>query len=481
MGCGSSNSVAATKSEQYERLKILGKGASCHVVSVRDKQGNKHALKVLQKKDGKGKPIAENKGMYANEVAVLASLSHDNILKLVDSWEDNEAFNILTTFCGGGELFDRVKDTFMEKGRFTEGDAVALITQSLESIAYCHDKQVVHRDIKPENFVFETKSKDSPMLLIDFGCARIVQPEAVVPDVAGSPYYVAPEVLSDRMPRTGSIWKASDMWSIGVILYLFVCGQPPFDGQSHDVIFRSIKRGSFHYPSDATISDQVKDLINKLLVPDPTKRLSARQALAHPWITANLQKDAVLDKRVVDGLTNFQAQCRLKKAVGRVLANRLTENDKESLRSAFKEFDENGDGVLGPDEIARMIKKIGRSNIDSKELLKMMDEDGDGEINEIEFQAAHAAAQVKSEEDIKKTFDMFDADGDGFVTNKEIEKVCDFLTPEAVTQLIQDVDSNKDGKVNFEEWLVAMSSAKSAAAEAMNSSETAAAAAPPVA
>jgi len=444
MGCCNS-----TIESKYEKKEVLGVGASCKVVSVQDIHGKRYAMKVMDKRE------AINKTLFENEKRILNVLKHPNVLEFVEAFEDKDAYNIVTVLCQGGELFDRVKN-----GQFTEKVAARLAREMVSAIAYCHRNNVVHRDLKPENFVFEEHREESTMKLIDFGCALIVKDDDVVPDVAGSPYYVAPEVLGDYIKRTGSVWKAADMWSVGIIIFLFVCGYPPFNGDNQERIFSHIRKGRYKFPpaSHTRLSDSVKDLISKLLLRDPRQRLSAEKVLKHPWITGETATENIISNEVIKSLSTFRAHCKLKKAVGRMMTNRMTEKDREQFMSVFKQFDINGDGQLGSNEIAAMMKHLGLNKTEAQEWLKNVDDNGDGIISIDEFTTAAVVGKLgnSSNEEIKASFEIFDSDKDGFVTSKEIEKLCNFLTPEAAKQLISDVDTNGDGKINFQEWLSAM-------------------------
>jgi calcium-dependent protein kinase len=326
-------------------------------------------------------------------------------------------------------------------------------------------------DLKPENFVFDTPAEDAAMRLIDFGCAKVAGDDEVIADVAGSPYYCSPEVLSESAVRTGRVWRAADMWSVGVIVFLLVCGYPPFNGDSQEKIFKKIKRGKFRFPkSDAegqggvNLSESVKSLITDLLQMAPSDRLTAEAALRHPWVSGDAAPDAPLPSAVVDALGAFRSKMRLKKAVARVLAHHMTEDDKVgcesfilttrsrnvmrmrcvlfshcclvasslalvslslsfkvNLAAVFHKFDVNGDGSLGASEIANLMRhiKVDAPEHEIQALMESMDEDGDGGVDLDEFATHVTLGQLgKDKAQIKATFDMFDLDHDGFVTHK---------------------------------------------------------------
>jgi calcium-dependent protein kinase len=449
------NKPEAKGSHNYERIKTLGVGASCEVIVGKRRSNDKlYAVKIL-KRDGPA--AADNEYLFRNEVMIMKRLKHENIVEYVESFEDNKTYQIVTVLCLGGELFDRVAE-----GSFSERVASHLTKQMLLSLAHCHERHITHRDLKPENFVFETKSIDSNMKLIDFGCAVAAADDDPVKDVAGSPYYVAPEVLSNDVKRTGKIWQQADMWSIGVIVYLLVHGYPPFNAEQQDQIFAKIRVGKFRFSRDSPLSDSVKNFIQKLLIRDPLQRMTAREALRHPWIADhNAVPDTPLSDAVIKSLTEFRSQCRLKKAVAKVLAKHMTDDDEKELQALFKKFDTNGDGRLSAEEIANMMKAIGANPADAKELMNQVDENNDGVISQDEFRVLHAQGKLSSSpDDVKRGFDMFDIDGDGFVTHDEIAKICRDLSPAVVKSLIADVDKNGDGKVSFAEWMVAMNDMK---------------------
>lgn len=426
----------------YVKLQVLGHGASCRVLAVKNSAGLMFAMKIMDKS------VQLNKTLFENEVKILKLLKHPNILEYVESFEDDKAYNIVTVLCRGGDLFDKV-----QHGSFTEKVAARLTFQMATAVAECHKRSIVHRDIKPENFVFETKKDDSPMKLIDFGCALVAKDDEVVKDLAGSPYYVAPEVL-ENVKRTGKTWKAADMWSVGVILYLFCFGYPPFNGHSQDKIFAAIRRGRYKFPQNTTISPQACDLITKLLLMNPDERLTAEQVLAHPWISA--APDVKIEASIIKSIAAFRSHCRLRKAVGRVLANHMTDEDQQHLQQIFSQFDTNRDGQLGPSEIAAMLKSI-NSPESVAEFMKQVDVNSDGAINLPEMAAVLAAGKLSAltPTEMKQNFDQADRNKDGYVSQAELEKFLN-LKPEEVKLIIEDVDTNGDGRVSIEEWIAAM-------------------------
>ena len=217
------------------------------------------------------------------EIEILRKMDHPNIIRLVDVYEDDKYLHLVTELCTGGELFDRIiKKTKTAEGHYSEKDASKVIRCLLGAISYVHNvHNISHRDLKPENFIFETSAEDSRLKIIDFGLSRYDDEVSHMTTKVGTPYYIAPEVL------TRSYDKECDLWSIGVIMYVMLCGYPPFYGVTDAEIFASVKRAQFEFrsPEWDTISTAAKDLICGLLQKNPKTRLTADQALSHRWIT----------------------------------------------------------------------------------------------------------------------------------------------------------------------------------------------------
>ena len=220
------------------------------------------------------------------EVDLLSAMDHPNIIKMVGCYEDAEQVHIITEKYDGGELFDKIVENATSDGCLSEQSASRIIKSLLRAIDYLHENNIVHRDIKPENILFESKQDDADIRLIDFGLSRRhVEGEAPMSNPAGTAYYMSPELLKGKYDRS------TDIWSIGVVAYILLCGYPPFGGDTDSDIIDSIRRGHFEFLTRAWSdkSDEAKDFIRCLLRRDPRKRFTAKMALLHPWI-ANSRK-----------------------------------------------------------------------------------------------------------------------------------------------------------------------------------------------
>ncbi|KAG9145100.1 hypothetical protein Leryth_008903 [Lithospermum erythrorhizon] len=211
------------------------------------------------------------------EIDIMTRLSgHLNVVDLKAVYEDNDYVHIVMELCAGGELFHQIE----KHGRFSEFDAKILFRQLMEVVVFCHDKGFVHRDLKPENILLVSRSSSSPIKLADFGLATYIKPGQKLNVTVGSPFYIAPEVLS------GGYNQAADIWSAGVILYILLSGMPPFWGKTKSEIFDAVRGAKlrFHPHLWDHISASAKDLITKMICVDPSKRFTATEVLGHTWM-----------------------------------------------------------------------------------------------------------------------------------------------------------------------------------------------------
>ncbi|CAJ0842934.1 14526_t:CDS:2 [Entrophospora sp. SA101] len=280
--------------------KVLGTGSFAVVKECVEKKTNEsYALKILTKKVLKGK-----EKILSTELDILKKVHHPYVVSLHDLYESKEGVFIVTDLASGGELFSQL----LLKGSYTEKDAADLARKLLEGVAYLHDLGIVHRDLKPENLLFKDTSEDADILITDFGLSKILtSTEDVLFTACGTPDYVAPEVLLQVGHN-----KPVDVWSIGVILYVMLCGYTPFWGENQAELFESIMSGEYDFEEEywSEISDSAMDLIEKMLTHDPSKRITAKEACKHPWFESAKKVD-ILEKVK----SNFSAKERFKKAV----------------------------------------------------------------------------------------------------------------------------------------------------------------------
>ncbi|KAF9165216.1 hypothetical protein DFQ26_000426 [Actinomortierella ambigua] len=263
---------------KYKTGRTLGQGTYAVVKeAVHIETGKRYAVKVINKKLMEGK-----EHMIRNEIAVLRRISvgHANILTLVDYFETLNNLYLVTELAEGGELFDRI----CRKGNYYERDAAQLVLTICSAVAYLHDEGIVHRDLKPENLLFKTAAEDSELLIADFGLSRIIDQDKfhLLTTTCGTPGYMAPEIFQ----KTGH-GKPVDMWALGVITYFLLCGYTPFDREDSQDEMHAIMSAEYRFAPNEYwqgVSETAKSFVRGLLTIDPKQRMTAQQALHHPWL-----------------------------------------------------------------------------------------------------------------------------------------------------------------------------------------------------
>jgi calcium/calmodulin-dependent protein kinase I len=272
--------------------KVLGRGNFSTVkLGINKETQERCAVKIIDKSLVKNKPE-----MLTNEVDILLRVKHPGIIGLMDLFDTPDKMMLCMELVSGGELFDRI----VEREQFTEPEARGVMQQLFDALQYLHAQGIVHRDLKPENLLL-ANDKDDIIKIADFGLSKIYT-EEMMSTACGTPGYVAPEIL-----QCEGYDRQIDMWSAGVIMYILLCGYPPFYNENDGRLFDSIMAGQyeFHSPYWDNISSQAKDLIKKLLVVNPKQRLNATQALEHEWFTMNAKQ---LPSRKPEAAGEFREQ-----------------------------------------------------------------------------------------------------------------------------------------------------------------------------
>ncbi|MCJ1364175.1 hypothetical protein MMC16_003284 [Acarospora aff. strigata] len=339
MSAQASNGHAAKPQVQpcrYQTGKTLGAGSYSVVKEcVHIETGRYYAAKVINKR-----LMAGREHMVRNEIAVLkrVSMGHQNILTLVDYFETMNNLYLVTDLALGGELFDRI----CRKGSYYESDAADLIRATLSAVAYLHDHGIVHRDLKPENLLFRTPEDNADLLIADFGLSRIMDEEQfhVLTTTCGTPGYMAPEIFK----KTGH-GKPVDVWAIGVITYFLLCGYTPFDRDSNLEEMQAILVADYSFtPLEywRGVSLRARDFIKRCLTTDPRARMTAHEALSHPFVSEDLPRagEAAEDGTGGDLLPvvkkNFNARRTLHAAIDTIRAiNKLREGGGAMMAAAM--------------------------------------------------------------------------------------------------------------------------------------------------
>ncbi|KAG0477430.1 hypothetical protein HPP92_014271 [Vanilla planifolia] len=440
---------------RYELGNELGRGEFGITYLCTDREtGEKFACKSISKKKLRTAVDIED---VRREVEIMRRMPpHPNVVSLKDTYEDDNAVHLVMELCEGGELFDRI----VTRGHYTERAAAAVTKTIVEVVQVCHNNGVMHRDLKPENFLYANNKENAALKAIDFGLSVIFKPGERFSEIVGSPYYMAPEVLKRNYgPEV-------DVWSAGVILYILLCGVPPFWAETEQGIAQAIIRSSLDFKRDPwpKVSDSAKDLVGKMLDPDPKRRLSAQEVLDHSWLQ-NIKKapNVNLGETVRARLQQFFVMNKFKKRALRVVAEHLSVEEVADIKEMFDKMDINKNGRITLEELKFGLHKLGHQipDADVRILMDAADVDGDGTLEYGEFVAVSIhLKKLGNEEHLHKAFSFFDRNKSGYI---EIEELSYALKDdlganheEVINAIIADVDTDKDGKISYEEFATMM-------------------------
>ncbi|KAM7278002.1 hypothetical protein ACFE04_005136 [Oxalis oulophora] len=436
---------------QYDLGRELGRGEFGVTYLCTDiNTGEKLACKSISKKKLRTAVDIED---VRREVEIMKHLpKHANIVTLKDTFEDETAVHIVMELCEGGELFDRI----VARGHYTERAAAFVMRTIVEVVLMCHKHGVMHRDLKPENFLFANKKEASPLKAIDFGLSVFFEPGERFNEIVGSPYYMAPEVLRRNYG------PEIDVWSAGVILYILLCGVPPFWAETEQGVAQAIIRSVVDFKRDPwpKVSDNAKDLVKKMLNPDPKLRLTAQEVLEHPWLqNAKKAPNVPLGETVKARLKQFAVMNKLKKRALRVIAEHLSVEEVAGLKEAFEMMDTSKRGKINLEELRSGLQKLGQNipESDLQTLMEAADVDGDGTLNCAEFVAVSVhLKKLGNDEHLHKAFSFFDRNQSGYIEIEELRSAlndeADTCSEEVIHAIMQDVDTDKDGRISYDEF-----------------------------
>ena len=450
-----------TPLDNYQIEKQRGEGSYGTVCRVKHKDIGVHrAMKKIFSSDSKLEPEKEKE--ILNEIEMLKSLDHPNIVKVFEFYNTKEGYYIITEYCRAGELFDRI----LSDAPFEESAAAYIMYQILSAVFYCHNLSIIHRDLKPENILIESEEKDTGYLnikVIDFGTAKIFNKNKTEKKVIGSAYYIAPEVLLSKYN------EKCDIWSCGVIMYIMLCGKPPFAGDD-DEILDKIKKGKFDLKGDpwGKVSAEAKDLIKHMLDMNNNSRISGQKAIQHKWFKKYKMRERFTNvgaeklKASIENIKKCKTDNKLQEAALAFLVhNSLHLPEVKEIVKVFKNIDLDGDGRITKKEMNTALGKIygvPDTEADVEEIFRNIDNDNNGFIEYEEYIRASINKEVLLTENILRyTFKFFDKDASGEITADEIAEVLfanadKHVIEKLSTDLMNQIDMDKNASIDFKEF-----------------------------
>jgi len=302
--------------KEYTLGDKLGEGSFAVVKQIRHKKTKElFACKIIKKSKLQEAELA----ILHDEVDIMHKIEHENCVRLYEIYESKKKLYMVLELLTGGELFDRI----LEKGSYSEKEASMLMKNVVGAIKYLHSIGIAHRDLKPENLIYAGKPGDkneNVIKITDFGLAKYKESDSAsqkMHTACGTPGYVAPEVL-----KNDPYGFAVDLWSMGVILYILLCGFPPFYHQSTAQLYKQIKKGAYDFPAPYwdEISDEAKDLVKKLLTVNPQNRATPDEVLEHPWVASGKASAKALDSSYIDNMNLLVARRDFRKGVRQIIA-----------------------------------------------------------------------------------------------------------------------------------------------------------------
>lgn len=435
----------------------LGSGKFGNVRAARliSNMHKRYAVKTISKE-----LLGDQTLLLMREIDIFTQLDHPNIVKFFESYQDQQYFHIVMEYCSGGELLTRVA----KRGYLGENEAKRIMRQALSAVRYIHEKGIVHRDLKLENFLFESENPDASLKLIDFGLSKRYDPTRQnLRTVLGTSHYIAPEVL------LGKYTDKCDEWSLGVMMYIILSGNPPFEGANDAQILKAVADGQYSLegPFWRKISAEAKDLISKLLEMDVNARWTAAQALEHSWFKdkeeevkslVDLKKESGRHEFVMRNLTQFHKQHKFKREALEVMVTQLKEEELQQLKDAFQFFDKKGTGEITIAELKQVMNEMGLNHTNAllEKIIKNVRLEDKDSIRYMEFLTAALDRKAYSNREMLWTaFKFFDVDSKNSISMENIKVVMaragKMLAEPEIQELEQQFGGN-NGRITFEEF-----------------------------
>ena len=400
----------------YKFKEVLGGGhfGTVRVAYKRKEEPRRYyAIKSISKKNLSPSDLED----LIKEVDIISALDHPVIIDFYETYQDEFFFHIVMELCKGKEVFQKIAS----EGKIEEKKVAIVIHKVLNAIAYCHSRGITHRDIKPENILFETDELNSEIKLIDFGLSRKYSADQKMHTILGTPYYIAPEVLK------GNYDEKCDIWSIGALTYIMLCGEPPFKGKSNNEIFMKIIKEpiKFNPYKWNNLSENSKNFIRNLLNKDPNKRPTAMEALGHSWFNSiEISSPKNITQDILNNIKNFRIKQQFKKIVLRYLLSTLNESELKKYKRAFYAIDFKHNGTISKEELIKAfeIGKIEITNENIDFVFKLCDENRKGSLDYTDFlMCAYDKNYLLTEKKLELAFQYFDVDNSGIIEIHDVK------------------------------------------------------------
>jgi calcium-dependent protein kinase len=397
--------------------------------------------------------VFKNQETFIKEVKLVCEMEDPHILKFKEAYRDHDAYYILYEHCTGEHLLKRI----VRKEKYNEYLASKTVSMILHAVKYLHDKNIIHRDITPDAFFYQAE-EDTRLKMFDFDLAMEINPEEDYSLRAGSPYFMAPEVIQNAEPRKGEIYKKADMWSLGVLVFLMLSGEYPFLGTSRDEIFEKVLTQKIKFKR--SLSRDARDFVLKLLTRDLNARVSVDDALEHNWIMNSGKGDHQILKSTIEGLKAFYAKDSIEHALERLAAENLDAHDENHYKQLFGIFDFDGDGWITRAECVRALEmdkiyKVRAEEI-ADELIAKAGGD-DKQINFENFRNMMVLHDLSSDEyRMDAVFAALDLNGDGYISIQELVMGlphCNAKVIQKCIQKFQEADTDGDDQLSFSEFI----------------------------